>query len=118
MSRWRALFYQRTANVSKSLRSGALTGFAVAHLGYDIGDTPTALFDAGTGGAWTAANAALRGAHHWRQPPRETGPEASWFAVAADFARSGYGLVWLWAAPANSPLPGLAASAGGEVPPF
>ena len=115
-----ALFYQRTANVSKSLHAVERSRrLAAAHLGYDIGDTPPRFSMQAPAGSWTAATRRYAVLITGASRPEKLWPEASWLAVATTLREAGYGLVWLWGSPSEEArCQGLAASAGGEVPPF
>ena len=51
--------------------------------------------------------------------PQKLWPESSWQAIAAALIAQGYALVWLWGSPEEGERSKrLAATAGGEMPPF
>lgn len=115
-----AMFYERTASVSKALHAVTRSRqLAAAHLSYDIGDTPPRFALSAPPGEWqpTAGRYAvlITGASR----PEKLWPEPSWLTVAAQLRDAGYGLVWLWGSPSEQArCERLATEAGGDVPPF
>ncbi|MBL8309151.1 MAG: lipopolysaccharide heptosyltransferase I [Burkholderiales bacterium] len=115
-----AMFYGRTAGVPKALhaveRSRRLAAY---HLGYDIGTTPARFALTAPVGGWRPEASGYAVLITGASREEKLWPEPSWLAVAAMLREAGYGLVWLWGSPAEQArCQRLAATAGGDVPPF
>lgn len=112
-------FYSQRASVAVNLHAVTRSRqLAAAHLHYVITGAPRFGLQAPAAGWMPQATryaVLITGASR----PEKLWPETSWQAIAATLAAQGYGLLWFWgSAEEGERAKRLAATAGGEVPPF
>lgn len=114
-----ALFYRRTAAVSRSLQAVERNRrLAAAHLGYALPSTPPDFGITPPTGNWTAPapSAALIPC---ASRPEKLWPEANWIAVGQRLRSAGLTPVLVWGSDAErARAERIAAGCGGVVPPF
>ena len=113
------LLYDRRAGIDRSLHAVLRSRqLAAAHLGYQVAG-PARFALAAPASGWAPAAGLYAVLISGASRPEKLWPETSWHAVARDLQARGLSLVWLWgSAEEGARAVRLAATAGGEVPPF
>ena len=114
-----SLFYAKRAAVAVNQHAVERSRqLAAAHLNYAVAGPQRFGLRAPSAG-WMPQAARYAVLITGASRPEKLWPESSWQAIAATLTARGYALVWLWgSAEEGERSKRLAASAGGEVPPF
>ena len=114
-----ALTYSRRANVAKAQHAVERSRqLAAAHLGYAVTSKADFSLRAPEFG-WRPTQARYAVLITGASRPEKLWPQTSWQRIAEILQARDFGLVWLWGSAAESEqVKSLAATAGGEVPPF